>query len=83
MFRTAQLDYGGEVLDQRFLQRGQSAGSQTWWGEASSTELLDRLTRVSVIDNSANQIVRGWNLFQGKKDTKSLLALHVGRNRQV
>jgi hypothetical protein len=38
---------------------------------------------VSVIDNSANQIVRGWNLIQEKKDTKSLLALHVGRNRQV
>lgn len=74
MFRTPQLDYGGEELDQRFMQRGQSGSSQTWWGEASSTELLDRLTRVSVIDNSANQIVRGWNLIQGKKDTKSFLA---------
>jgi hypothetical protein len=54
VFRTPQLDYGGKELDQRFMQRGQSGSSQTWWGEASSAELLDRLTRVSVIDNSAS-----------------------------
>jgi len=59
VFRTPQLNCGGEDLDQRFMQLGQSGSSQTWWGEPSSTELLDRLTRVSVIDNSANQIVRG------------------------
>ena len=56
------------------MQRGQSGSSQTWRGKASSAKLLDRLTRVSVIDNSANSIVRDWDLIQGKKGTKSFLA---------